>query len=118
MGIYVGRADRILTYVVKCAVRVFRYYKTSSWEQATAVVTGQIVQDPLWGCPSVKLHYKFDYDGNSIKGWDEIPLLGLWDAKTYADSLTHNMPRTIRVNPRNPRETRFFERDQGGLSLT
>jgi hypothetical protein len=30
----------------------------------------------------------------------------------YAESFSHNMPRIIRVNPKNPQETRFFEQDQ------
>jgi hypothetical protein len=63
----------------------------------------------------VKGDYKFDYDGRSIKGGDVIPLSGVPQAKTYAESFTHNMPRIIRVNPKNPHETRFFEQDQGSL---
>jgi hypothetical protein len=113
-----GSEDKILGYLIKSAVRAFRYYKSSSWEQTTALVTGHIVLDPCLGCPSVKLHYKFDYDGRSIKGWDVIPFTGLYKAKYYAESFTHNMPRTIRVNPRNSHETRFFEQDQVGLGLS
>ena len=115
--VYLGRLDRILAYLIRSALRAFRYGKTSSWEQTTALVTGAIVPDSIWGYPSVKLHYKFDYDGRSIKGWDIVPLYGLCDAKTYAESFTHNMPRIIRVNPKNPQETRFFERDQGGMFI-
>jgi len=106
--------DTLLTYLFKSSLRAFCYYKTSSWEQTTARVTGQIVLDPILGCPSVKLHYRFDSAGRSIKGGDEIPFPGVPQAKTYAESFPHNMPRMIRVNPRNPQETRFFERDQGG----
>jgi hypothetical protein len=104
--------DTLLTFSVKSALRVFCYYKSSNWEQTTARVTGQMVLDPIFGCPSVKLHYKFDYAGRSTKGSDLIPFPGTPQAKMYATSFTHNMMRIIRVNPKNPQETRFFEHDQ------
>lgn len=108
-----GVLDKLLTYSFKGALRVFHYFESSKWERAKALVTGHIVLDPIWwGCPSVKLHYKFDYDGSSTKGWDVIPFPGLPQAKTYAESFPHNLPRIIRVNPENPQETHFFERDQ------
>jgi hypothetical protein len=114
---FFGTLDEVLTYLFKSALRAYRYYKSSSWEQTTAQVTGQIVLLPIWGCASVKLHYKFDLDGHLIKSWDVIPFRFRLDAKSYAESFTHNMPRIIRVNPRNPQETRFFERDQS-ISVT
>jgi hypothetical protein len=76
--------------------------------------TGHIVLDPFLGCPSVKLHYKFDSNGRSIKGWDVIPALSLLPAKSYAENFPHNHPGTIRVNLQNPQNTRFFELDQKG----
>ena len=76
----VGSPDILLMYLIKSTVRMFRDYKSSSWEQTTALVTGQIVLDPCLGCPSIKLHYKFDYDGSLTKGWDEIPILGVLGA--------------------------------------
>lgn len=107
-----GARDRIAMYLIMSAVRALRYYKSSNWEQATALVTGHIVLDPCLGCPSVKLHYKFDFNGHSTNGWDVIPFTWVLGAKAYAESFPHNLPRAIRVNPRNPQETRFFERDQ------
>jgi len=108
-----GTLDIMLAFLFKSAVRMFYYFKSSSWERTTALVTGHIVLHPIWlGCSSVKLHYKFDSNGDSIKGWDSIPFLGVSQAKYYADSFSHNLPRTIRVNPENPQETHFFERDQ------
>ena len=106
--------DQLLTYLFKSAVRVFYYFKTSEWQRTTAFVTGKIVLDPIWGCPSVKLHYRFDSNGSSTKGWDVIPFHYRIDAKPYAKSFPHNHPVTIRVNPKNLQETRFFERDQKG----
>jgi len=50
--------------------------------------------------------------GASKRSGYAIPFLGLWKAKGYAESFSHNMPRIIRVNPKNPQETRFFEQDQ------
>jgi hypothetical protein len=110
--------DTALASLFRGTVRVFRYYESSSWERTTALVTGQIVLNPVWGFPCVELHYKFDLNGRSIKGWDRVPFSYNMDARYYAKSFTHNMPRIIRVNPKNPQETRFFERDQkSSLSL-
>jgi hypothetical protein len=108
-----GNLDKILVCSFRSALRVFRDFESSKWERVNASVTGQIVQDPIWwGCPSVKLHYRFYADGHWIKGLDEIPFLWLSEARTYAKSFPHNIPKIIRVNSENPQETHFFERDQ------
>jgi len=109
-----GSPDRVLMYLIKSAVRAFLYFISSNWERTRALVTGHIVLDPFLGCPSVKLHYKFDSNGGSIKGWDVIPALSPLPAKSYAENFLHNHPVTIRVNPKNPQNTRFFELDQKG----
>jgi hypothetical protein len=109
-----GDLDTILVCSFKSALRVLRYFQTSKWERVNASVTGKIVNDPIWGCPAVKLHYRFYAQGHSIKGSDVIPFVWLPEARTYAESFTHNLPRIIRVNPRNAQETHFFERDQKG----
>jgi hypothetical protein len=106
--------SQLLPYLFRIALRVSYYFKTSKWERTTAFVTGQIVVDTAWGFPSVKLHYRFDSNGSFTKGWDVLPFhLGI-NAKAYAKSIPHNQPVTIRVNPKNSQETRFFERDQKG----
>ena|ERR1035437_3163976 len=109
-----GVLDKLLTYSFKSALRVFHYFESYKWERARALVTGQVVLYPIWGCSSVKLHYRFDSEGRSIKGWDVIPFPALPQAKTYADSFSHNLPRIVRVNPKNSQETHFFELDQKG----
>ena len=109
-----GSPDRIAVYLVMNAVRVFRCYKSSGWKQTRALVTGHTVLEPCFVCPSVKLFYKFESEGHSIKGWDVIPFSGVLRAKAYARSFPHNLPRTVRVNPKNPQETRFYEWDQKG----
>jgi hypothetical protein len=96
---------------------MFRYYKSSSWEQTTALVTGHAVLDPFLGCPSVNLYYKFDLDGHMIKSSDVIPVHSRAHARYYAESFSQNLPRKIRVNPKDPTETRFFEVDQS-ISVT
>lgn len=107
-----GVLDIVLTYPFKSAVRVFHYFQSSKWERTRALVTGGIVLDPFLGCPSVKLHYKFDSNGRSTKSWDVIPFTHRLPARAYAESFPHNHPVTIRVNPKNPQKTRFFEHDQ------
>ena len=110
-----GVLDTILACSFKSALRVFRYFESSKWERVNALVTGHIVHDPIWwGCPTVKLHYSFYAAGRTTKGWDVIPFLWLPEARTYAESFPHNLPRIIRVNPKNPQETQYFERDQTG----
>lgn len=107
-----GVLDKLLTYSFKSALRMLYYFESSKWERARALITGQVVLYPIWGCSSVELHYRFDSEGRSIRGWDVIPFPALQQAKTYAESFSHNLPRIIRVNPKNPQETHFFERDQ------
>ncbi len=109
---YLGGGDRFAMFLIRSAIRAFRYYKSSSWERTTARITGHTVLDPWLGCPAVKLHYKFDLNGRLTEGWDVIPCMDTWEASSYAKSFPHNLPGTIRVNPGNPEETRFFERDQ------
>jgi len=107
-----GGLDKLLTYSFKSALRVVHYFESSKWERARALITGHDILYPIWGCSSVKLHYRFDLEDRLIKGWDVIPFPALPQAKYYAESFTHNMPRIIRVNPNNPEKTHFFERDQ------
>jgi len=109
-----GSPDRILMYLVKSARRAFDCFISSNWERTRASVTDHNVLDPFIGCPSVKLHYKFDSNGRSIKGWDVIPFINLLPAKAYAESFPHNHPAAIRVNPKDPQKSRFFEQDQKG----
>jgi hypothetical protein len=104
--------DIFLVYVFKCTIRVFYFFESLGWKRTVAKVTGRAVLNPGWGCSSVRLHYRFDSNGHSIKSQDEIPFCMLWHSKTYAESFTHNLPRTIRVKPKNPQNTRFFEWDQ------
>ena len=106
--------NRAAMFLIKSAIRAFCYYKSSSWQKSKALITGHVVLDPWLGCPSVKLHYKFDFNGHQTKGWDVIPCMNTWEARSYAESFPHNLPGIIRVNPQNPQETRFFERDQKG----
>jgi hypothetical protein len=114
-----GVLDILLTYLFKGAMRMFYYFQSAKWERTTALVTGQVVLNPIWGCPSVKLHYRFVSNGRSTKGWDVIPALWRPEARDYAGSFRHNHPVTIRVNPKNSQETHFFERDQkGGVPTT
>ena|ERR1035441_9882668 len=103
-----GVADLVVTYFLKSTVRAFLYVMSSGWERTTAIVTGQVILEPFLGCPSVKLCYKFDLNGQVINSWNKVPLPTMYDARTYAASFSHNMPRIIRVNPKNPQETRII----------
>jgi hypothetical protein len=103
--------DIILVYLFKSAVRVFHFFKSFRWERSKASFTDWSVVDPFWGCPSVRLHYKFVSSGGSVKGSDEIPFYMRWHAKTYAASLSRDLHPIIRVNPKNAQDTHFFETD-------
>lgn len=109
-----GVFDIVLMFSLKSVLRVFYYFESIRWERTRALVTGQAVQKPIWGCPSVILHYKVDSAGGSAKGCDVHPFIGVLQAKAWAASFPHNFPVTIRVNPKKSQETRFFEWDQKG----
>jgi len=104
--------DIFLVYLFKSAIRVFHFFKSSGWDRCKASFTDWSTLDPGWGCASVKLHYEFISNGRSIKSSDEIPFQMRWHAKTYSESLSHGLHPIIRVNPKNPHETQFFEFDQ------
>ena len=109
-----GSPDRVLMYLIKSAARAFYYFKSSDWERTGALVTGHSVSDPFFGAPDLKLFYKYDSSEGPAKGSDSIPFQSRPHAKYYAESFPHNLPRVIRVNPKNPQETHFFELDQKG----
>jgi hypothetical protein len=109
---FFGSLGDVLTFLYKIAVRRYRYYRSSDWQKTTAYITGQIPQLPIWGCASVRLHYKFDFNGEITKGSDVVPFRFSVDAKSWAESFTDNLAQTIRVNPENPQESYYFERDQ------
>src|ERR1700675_3795982 len=104
-----GSPDRVLMYLIKSAVRAFHNFISFNWERTRALITGHIVLDPFLGFPSVKLHYRFDSNGRPTKNWDVVPFPNLLPARAYAESFPHNHPVTIRVNPKNPQKTHFFE---------
>jgi hypothetical protein len=104
--------DVVLAYLFKSARRMLLFFESSKWERTTAVVTRRTVLSPGWGCSSVKVFYEFAVDGVSRGAWDEIPFYMDWHARTYAESMTPGLKPIIRVNPKDPRETRFFEQDQ------
>jgi hypothetical protein len=60
-----GVLDKLLTYSFKGALRVVHYFESYRWERARALITGQVALFPIWGCSSVKLHYRFDSEGRS-----------------------------------------------------
>src|SRR5271165_6383435 len=104
--------DIILVYLYKGTIRVFHFLKSSGWERSKASFTDWAVVDPVWGCPSVKVHYEFNSKGSSTTGSDEIPFYMRWHAKTYTESLSRGLHPKIRVNPKNSLDTHFFEIDQ------
>jgi hypothetical protein len=99
-------------YILKSTIRGFHFFKSYGWVRAKASFTNWTVKDPVWGCSSVKLRYKFESNGRSITGSDEKPFYMRFHAKTYAESLSRDLHPIIRVNPKNPQNTRFFELDQ------
>jgi hypothetical protein len=104
--------DIMAAYLFKSMVRVFDFIRSCKWQRSRASFTEWEVVRPEWGCPSVKLHYEFVSKESSFTGSDEIPFYMAWLAKTYAESLSRELRALIRVNPKNPLQTHFFEMDQ------
>jgi hypothetical protein len=103
--------DVYLAYLFKITIRALRYFESLKWERSRAVLTDWSVINPVLGCPSVKLLYNFG-PADLTAGSEEVPFFMHWHAKTYAESLSRGLHPIVRVNPKNPRETRFFEMDQ------
>ncbi len=106
--------DSLLMYLTKNIVRALHYIESSNWERTTAFITEHDVLNPFLGCRTVKLHYRFDFYGQPISSRDSIPVLGLLEAEDYAGNFRHNLPVIVRVNPKNPQKTQFFDVDQEG----
>lgn len=104
--------DIFLAYVVRGVIRVFLYFSTGNWSRSMALILRARELGPGWGCTSVKLDYRFNLNGVEMEGSDIKPFLSGWHSSSHAKSFTHNVPRTIRVNPKNPQQTHFFEMDQ------
>jgi hypothetical protein len=104
--------DIVVGYLFKSAIRVFHFVRSSNWKRTKASLTDWTAVDPGWGCPSVKLYYEFVAEERLNEGWDEVPFYMRWHAKTYMESLSQGLEPMIRVNPKNPQETQFFELDQ------
>jgi hypothetical protein len=104
--------DIVIVYLFKSSVRVIHFFESLKWVRSRASLTDWDIVDPGWGCPSVRLHYTVASSGISTAGSDEVPFYMRWHAKTYSESLSRGLRPIVRVNPNNPRETRFFESDQ------
>jgi len=102
--------DIFLVFLFKCVVRSVHFFGSSDWKRSTAFVKNWAVLDPIWGCPSVKVRYVLE--GSSIESQDEIPFLFRGSARQYAERFSHTFPVTVRINPKNPDERRFFDEDQ------
>lgn len=107
-----GVADLVITFFFRVMVRAFLYLTSIRWTRTTALLTGHTVIEPLWGCPSVKLSYRFDISGHAIEGCSKVPKLTTYFAKAYSGSFSPNMPKVIRIDPQNTGRTLFFEMDQ------
>jgi hypothetical protein len=107
-----GVADLVITFFLKITARAFLYIRSARWQRTTAFVTRSTIIEPSLGCPSVKLCYRFDRNGQGIESWSNVPTLTMYAAKTYAGSFSQDMPRVIRVNPSDSNRTLFFELDQ------
>jgi|SRR6266851_6057190 len=108
--------DIVLAFLFKSFVRAFHFVKSLRWKRSTATVMDSTVLDPYMGCPSVKVHYQVSSD-SSQQGSDEVPFYLRGSAKRYAQSFSHNLVVTVRVNPNNSREMFFFPYDQHRSSV-
>ena len=104
--------DIFLMYFFRACIRLVRYFKSSKWDRTVASLTGWTVVRPFWGGPLLKVNYEFMADGHLITGQDEFSFAMPLQTKSYAKSLSRGLPSIIRVNPKNPNETRYFDRDQ------
>ncbi len=104
--------DIFLVFFFKVSIRILHYVESIRWVRCKASFTNWIVIDPGWGCPSVRVHYELIFNESPFSGLDEAPFLTHWRAKTYAQSLSRDLHPIIRLNPKNPQQTRFFELDQ------
>lgn len=104
--------DFLLVYFFRASIRLVRFFKSRQWDRVVASLTDWTLVDPWFGCRSLKVHYEFMVNGHLAKGSDEFTFVSQVGTKSYAESLSRGLPWIIRVNPKNPHETHYFDRDQ------
>jgi hypothetical protein len=104
--------DIFVVYLFRASIRLFRFFESRKWDRVVASLTDWTLVNPFWGGPSLKVRYEFVVRGRSIAGQDEFSFAMPLQTKSYAKSLSRGLPSLIRVNPKNPNETRYFDRDQ------
>jgi hypothetical protein len=104
--------DIFLMFFVKAAIRTFRFIRSERWVRTVARILDVTLLDPDMGCPLIRVDYQVIFDDQTLSGREEIPYCFRWSAKQYAQLLSRNPILTVRVNPDNPEEMRFFELDQ------
>ncbi len=104
--------DIFLMYLYRASIRLFHFFQSRKWDRVGASLTDWTVVNPFWGGPSLKVYYEFMVNGHLITGRDEFSFLSPLQIRSYAKSLSRRLPSIIRVNPKNPHETRYFDRDQ------
>ncbi len=104
--------DIFLMYIYRAGIRRFHFSQSRKWDRTVASLTGWTVVRPFWGGPLLKVNYEFMVDGHLITGQDEFSFFMPLQTMSYAKSLSRGLPSIIRVNPKNPHETRYFDRDQ------
>jgi len=107
-----GVADLVISSLFKFTVRTFLYWRTIRWRLMTASLTHHSIHEPFWGCPSLELSYKFEMNGQQIESSSKVPMMTMYYARKYAEVLSENMPLGVRVDPRNPKRTMYFDLDQ------
>lgn len=104
--------DIYLVYLYRACIRLFRFFQSQEWDRVVASLTDWTVVDPFWGGPSLKVYYEFTVNGHLITGQDEFSFFMPLQTTSYAKSLSRGLPSIIRVNPKNAKETRYFDHDQ------
>lgn len=104
--------DFFLVYFYRASIRLVGFFKSRKWDRVVASLTDWTVSEPGRACLSLKVRYEFMVNGHLVVGCDEFSFISAWHTSSYAQSLSRGLPSIIRVNPRNPHETRYFDHDQ------
>ena len=109
-------ADIYLGYVLKIAIRFFRFRGCRNWPSATATVTAlPLTTGGGWGCPTVEIPYKYHIDGEPYTGLHEEPFLLADSLGEYVAQFTAGTSIVVRRSPSQPEISTILENDQMGV---
>lgn len=109
---------RIASYLLKIAVRWFRFRGSGNWLPKTATVSAPPSSNSgVFGCASAEIVYTYRIDGELYNGMHKEPFLMADSLSEYVNRFRQGTDIVVRVKPGQPDLTVVRDEDQLGVAL-